>query len=93
MTREEIENEYAIVDGRIQDPGKFEGEPVYTPYFWDAFLNGIVDEDDGETLVFNLTAEDREEFPELEAFKQVLLWEDDQGFVRARKRGKREYAE
>lgn len=81
MTRADIERDYNVVDGVIRSPGKFEGEPVYAPYFWDAFLNGMQDEDDGEFLLFNVTDEDRVEFPELQGVSQVSLGEDSQGFV------------
>lgn len=82
MTRAEIEREYKVVDGVIRSPGKFEGEPVYAPYFWDAFLSGMVDEDDGEYLYFDVNDDDRRIFPELKDVNRVSLREDDQGFVR-----------
>lgn len=62
-------------------PGKFEGEPPYVPYFWDAFLNGLQDSDDGKILVFNVTAEDKAIFPELRRRRAVKLMQSDQGFV------------
>jgi len=38
MTREQITSEYNIDDnGIIRNPGKFEGEMLYVPYFWDAY--------------------------------------------------------
>jgi len=36
----ELENEFKVEDGIIKNPGKFEGETLATPYFYDAFLNG-----------------------------------------------------
>lgn len=72
---------YKIVNGRIANPGKFEGEPAYVVYFWDAFLNGFADEDDGETLTFDVTDDDRAKFPELAEIKTVYLWETEAGFV------------
>lgn len=90
--REEIEREYKVVNGIIESPGKFEGEPVYAPYFWGLYLNGMADYDEspggalaGEVSGFDLTDEDRERFPELEGFERVELWTDDQGFVWTRK--------
>lgn len=79
--RQMIESEYEIKDGVIKSPGKFEGEPIYAPYFYDAYLNGMADDDDGERLKFDVTAEDREEFPELQNIDLVILWEDGSGFV------------
>ena len=82
MTRRDIESSYTVdANGIIRSPGKFEGEPVYVPYFWDAYLEGFADEDDGEVLTFRVTAEDRAEFPELDGVTTVRLWETDQGFV------------
>jgi hypothetical protein len=66
----------------ITDPGKFEGEARYMPHFYDLFLNGCADEDDGETLTFNVEQDDIDEFPELADFKRVRFFEDSQGFVR-----------
>lgn len=82
MTREEIEKEYKVENGIIRSPGKFEGEPVYAPYFWSMFLDGMADEDDSRILWFDVQEDDIEQFPELKMYKQVGLWEDEQGFVR-----------
>lgn len=83
MKREEILKEYSVnAVGLITNPGKFEGEPLYAPYFWDAFLNGCWDDElDGGTLVYNIIADDIKEFPELKGAKQVWLSCDDNGFV------------
>lgn len=81
MTRAEIEATYKIVNGRIASPGKFEGEMIYVPFFWEAFLNGRADRDDGTVLGFDVTAEDKAEFPELKGRRSVRLVERDDGFV------------
>lgn len=82
MTREEITSEYTIDEnGIIRDLGKFEGEMLYVPYFWDAYLNGMADEDDGETLTFEVSDDDRAMFPELAETKQVQIYQRDDGFV------------
>lgn len=65
----------------VRGPGKFAGEPVYVPYFWDAYLNGCADRDDGTVLGFDVTAEDKELFPELKRRHTVELIERDDGFV------------
>lgn len=80
--REKIESEYTVRNGVIQSPGKFEGEAVYVPFYWEAFLNGMADRDNGTTLGFDVTAEDKILFPELRRRRAVKLIEDDQGFVR-----------
>ena len=81
MTRQEIETTYNVENGVIRSPGKFEAEPVYVPYFWDAYMNGGADEDDGDILTFDVNDEDRAMFPELANVRQVFLWENDSGFV------------
>ncbi len=82
MTRTEILRDYNVDSGGvIRSPGKFEGEYLYVPYFWDLFLNGCADEDDGDVLRFNVTEKDRMEFPELTDVHTVTLTECEQGFV------------
>lgn len=66
----------------VTRPGKFEGEAVYVPYFWEAYLDGFADRDDGRTIGFNVSAEDKAIFPELRGRKTVRLVEDGAGFVR-----------
>jgi hypothetical protein len=82
MNRQEILASYDIdLTGRIHSPGKFEGEQLYVPYFWECFLNGGADYDNGHVLGFNVTKEDKKEFPELRRRKMVKLIEQDDGFV------------
>lgn len=81
MNRTQIEQEYAVENGRITTPGKFEGEAVYVPYFWDAYLNGFADRDNGTVLGFDVTAEDKKLFPELKGRRTVKLYERSDGFV------------
>ena len=72
---------YDIRDGIIRSPGKFEGEPMYAPYFYDALLNGFADEDEDGVATFIITDEDRKLFPMLAEAKSVRLWESEQGFI------------
>lgn len=81
MTRADIERDYEVRDGIIRSPGQFEGEAVYVPYFWEAYLNGCADRDDGRILGFDVTADDRIIFPELKGRKTVKLYQRDDGFV------------
>jgi len=84
MTRQTILEDYKVSDdGIIQSLGKFEGEMLYVPYFYDAALNGFADEDeDDETIMsFTVTDEDLAMFPELEGQATVLLRESSDGFV------------
>lgn len=82
MTREEIEKQFNVKDGRIVSPGKFEGEMVYLPFFWEMFLDGAADNDDGKVISIKIEPKDREMFPELGTRqKRVRFYETDQGFV------------
>lgn len=68
--------------GRIRNPGKFEGEPLFVPHFWDVFMDGCHDDEaeDG-AVIFFVTDEDRAEFPELGTQAKVTLFQRDDGFV------------
>jgi len=86
MTRKQIESLYTVIDGIITNPGKFEGEAVYVPYFWALTLDGAYDGelhhlDGGPAVVFDVTDEDRAEFPELANVRKVYILETDSGFV------------
>ena len=71
----------AECEAMVSRPGKFEGEARYVPYFWEAFLMGGADRDDGNVLGFDVTAEDRAKFPELVKRRTVKLTESNDGFV------------
>lgn len=63
-------------------PGKFQGEPRWVPYFY-----ALEDDDeftDGAAVAyraFQLTPEERQQFPELKTTFAVVLAETDDGFV------------
>ena len=69
----------------ITDPGKFQSEPTYVPYFWDMVMNGFgdVEYDDFGNMVdiFEVDDTDRAKFPDLGDAKVIRLWESEQGFV------------
>lgn len=68
--------------GIITDPGKFESEPLYVPYFWGQSLECGADDDLGRVQGFIVTADDRAKFPGLlDDVVAVILEETDQGFV------------
>lgn len=67
--------------GTIRSPGKFEGEMLYVPHYWDCVLDGAADEDAGREAFFRVTDADRQLFPELGAIYGLSLRESDQGFV------------
>ena len=86
MTRIDVIREYGLPDDatRITTPGKFEGEPLWAPYFWEAALDGSgdFDEIDGVYVsTFDIDPDDVKAFPELGQFAKVQVWENDQGFV------------
>lgn len=73
----------------ISSPGKFEGEPAYAPFLWDAVLSGFADFEDDYGISggcpvasFNVDDDDRAKFPNmLDTVERVEIWEDSQGFV------------
>ena len=83
LTREECAE-------RVKGPGKFEGEPIDAPYYWECTLDGGPDEEEFDPVtdrpiaVFKLTPEDHALFPELGEAKQLRLYGDEQGFVWSR---------
>jgi hypothetical protein len=81
QTRQQIEKDFKVINGTIVSPGMFEGERVYIPYFWQCFLNGGADRDNGRVLGFDVTKEDKEAFPELGRKRTVKLYQRDDGFV------------
>ena len=88
MTRQEIEKEYKINEhGIICSPGKFEGEMLYAPYFYEIIMDGGADEtdypegEDGSPVdTFFITPEDIKEFPELDGCTKIECFESEQGF-------------
>ena len=81
MTRKQIESEYSVdANGIIRSLGKFEAEMLYAPYFYDAMLNGESDHINSVDY-FELSAEDKLEFPELIGSFAICLEESEQGFV------------
>ena len=90
---------YTIKDGRIADPGKFEGEPEWAPYFYEKGAEGFSDLDvtdeneSGALWGFVVTEEDVEKYPTLRGVYAVTLEESDQGFVYAGEHTQEEYEE
>lgn len=85
MTRDQIVNVFQTRNGRIVSAGKFQGEPIYAPYFWESVLNGCCDEEvtlnDKPHNWFTVSDADRAEFPELAEIVMVVISESDNGFV------------
>ena len=84
MTRKEILSTYIVdMNNHIRSNGKFEGELLYTPYFWEQGLDGAWSEDVDNVYFFIISDEDRKEFPELLQNYGVAISESDTGFVSA----------
>lgn len=82
--------EYFNDGERILAPGKFEGAPVFAPYFWGIAMEGFADNDDGKVFTFRIPKCDKERTEG--QFKDALnkwlggsftlkMREDDNGFV------------
>lgn len=52
--------DYPNDKGRITAPGRFEGQPIFAPYFWNMALDGMADADDGYVFTFRLHKSDPE---------------------------------
>ena len=85
-----IREEYDVVDGIIRNPGKFECEPEWVPYYWDLALNDEGEDaseydDEGELIGcfatrFTVDSEEADAFG-LECGATVEISQDSQGFV------------
>jgi len=85
--------EYDNDGERITQPGKFEGEPVFAPHYWQMGLEGFSDSDNGSVFTFRFTNEsmsspdgpDCKFGAELKRWlgrkRSLRMWEDSQGFV------------
>jgi hypothetical protein len=86
MNKEETEAIRKDYAERAEGPGKFEGESIYSPYFYDAIMDGGIGEEfyfgEGEPVytLTELTEDDKAIFPELSGDYGVCLWESEQGF-------------
>ena len=71
--------------GLIINPGKFERETQYTPYFYNMTLHSAQDDieyiDNDVYDIFNITEDDRALFPDLIGIDKVSISTDNQGFV------------
>ncbi len=78
MSRYDIEHRFRIERGLIQDEGCFQGQMLYVPYFWEAYLAGNAHDVSWDGVVlFGIHSEDLRQFPELENRSVVRLREQD----------------
>lgn len=93
MTPEKIRSTYRIANGLIRNPGKFENEPEWVPYYWDLAMEGegedVYEEneeaDDLDPMELSYTefvvdSEEEQAFG-IPCGSKVRVWEDAQGFV------------
>lgn len=87
MNETKLVCDYANDGERITQPGKFEGEPVFAPYYWEMGLSGFADSDDGRVYGFRFKNSDSDfvTWPQLKKWlgrkRSLKLVEDSQGFV------------
>lgn len=78
----------------IAEPGKFEGETLATPYFYDLMLNGDGDECGDGWDAFRLEPEDHARFSWLQPDSAwFVLFYSDQGFVDGEEMNQAEFDE
>lgn len=67
----------------ITNPGKFERERCWAPIFYEMGLDGMADDDEDGTWVFDLKHDDdlKTVHSDLKDAKEVRISVDDQGFV------------
>lgn len=87
MKRSEILSDYNVDEqGIIRSPGKFEGEMLYAPHFYEFANEGEITDtmEDGWGFfasILDVTDDDLREFPELTGITRVGIVEHDNGFV------------
>ena len=81
QTQKQIKMDRDYYTDIVSHPGKFESCCAYVPYFWDVYMDGMADRDDGKILGFDIMSEDKEMFPELKRRRTVNLYETDDGFI------------
>jgi hypothetical protein len=70
----DLKKEFMVENGIIKNPGKFEGEPLSTPFYYDLMINGI----EGITI----EPSDRIQFPNIPGNKEIAwVTEDENGFA------------
>ncbi len=73
LIRSAIEKAYFVKDGKVQAPGRFQGEPVYVPYYYDQWQHWGADCSSLDMAFFHIEDFEREIFPELGNAKGVEL--------------------
>ena len=84
-TKDEFAEYLALPVGAIiEDHGKFESEPRWTPELWECSCEGETIDSDGQTVyTVDVLAIDKIRYPELNNATTIHLWETSDGFVSA----------
>lgn len=85
-------------DNLIANPGKFQGEPIWAPYFYQYALGGLYDDflrPDGSTeTIIELVDSDLDRFPDIpKTSTHMSLIEKEDGFVLSEYLNAQEYDE
>lgn len=73
-TLQELEQQFTVKNGIIQNPGKFEGETLATPFYYEIML-------EGEGAVIEIEPSDRLAFDIDNKYNFVCVQESNDGFV------------
>lgn len=73
---------FKVVGRRITNPGKFGGEREWVPYYYDLWNEGLADSEAEGVALFYLGESDWELWPDLMDEENLVLTEDENGFVR-----------
>lgn len=77
-------DDFTSVDGTITQPGKFEGEPSWAPYFWNFALNNESNENASGEHLCPVYRVDLLAFPVLDGVLYVALREAENGHISTR---------
>ena len=81
MTRQELESTYGVNRaGVIRTRGKFQGEMIFAPFYYDAGNSGRAAKEFGNVWYFEVQKDEREIFPELKDCFGIVVTLDE-GFV------------
>jgi len=72
MKRYEIDQEFQVKQGIVRKPGRYYGKPVYMVYYVPR-AHGSIPERDGNDVIFTITPDEHELFPELEGKTKVIV--------------------
>lgn len=80
LARDYVLQGYEIENNIITSPGKFEGEYIATPYFYECYMDGD-GEDNINSIDFEISEAEKTVFPVLCSSETFSLVISDNGFV------------